>query len=65
MKLQDIKSKIEDVVVHWSCRFHPTDWWHEVGCPHQVWSKDDLLNALIDKKKFEESKLRGTILTEE
>lgn len=18
----------------WNCRFHPTDWWHEVGCPH-------------------------------
>lgn len=23
----------------YNCRFHPTDWWHEVGCPH--WSKCD------------------------
>lgn len=21
----------------WHCRFHPTNWWHEVGCPHVKW----------------------------
>ena len=25
----------------YSCRFHPTNWWHEVGCPHKDWSKED------------------------
>ncbi len=20
----------------WHCRFHPTDWFHEVGCPHII-----------------------------
>jgi hypothetical protein len=29
----------------YGCRFHPTDWWHEVGCSHQSWSFDELLQA--------------------
>jgi hypothetical protein len=31
----------------WHCRFHPFDWWHEVGCPHMDWSqnRDDKLIA--------------------
>jgi rhamnogalacturonyl hydrolase YesR len=36
--------------VTWTCRFHPTDWWHEVGCPHQEWTKEQLLAALVTAK---------------
>ena len=25
---------IENQEITFSCRFHSTDWWHEVGCPH-------------------------------
>lgn len=30
----------------YSCRFHPTDWWHSVGCPHQDWTLEQLKSAL-------------------
>jgi hypothetical protein len=29
----------------WCCRFHPTDWWHEVGCPHRDWTDAELRSA--------------------
>lgn len=32
---------------HWNCRFHPTEWWHEVGCPHKPWTPEELVNAII------------------
>jgi hypothetical protein len=32
---------------HWNCRFHPTDGWHETGCPHKEWSKEQLQRALV------------------
>lgn len=51
--------------VRWTCRFHPYDWWHEVGCPHREWTNDELLSALITKKEFEESKLKGITLSDE
>jgi hypothetical protein len=35
---------------HWNCRFHPTDYWHEWGCPHKDWSTDELQKALISAK---------------
>lgn len=44
--------------VSWSCRFHPVNFWHEVGCPHCEWTKEQLLSALIAKKKFEEDKIK-------
>ena len=28
------------------CRFHPTDWFHEVGCPHMDWTKEQLIDAI-------------------
>jgi hypothetical protein len=34
----------------WNCRFHPTDGWHETGCPHIEWSKEQLSKALIMAK---------------
>jgi len=32
--------------LHWCCRFHPTDWFHEIGCPHQKWTIEQLQDAL-------------------
>lgn len=29
----------------YTCRFHPTNSWHEVGCPHQDWTFDELSQA--------------------
>lgn len=38
--------------ITWMCRFHPTDWFHEVGCPHNNdWSKEDLQRALETAKR--------------
>lgn len=39
----------------WHCRIHPVDWWHEIGCPHRVWTAEELLGALIEKKRFEDA----------
>lgn len=39
--------------VSWKCRFHPTDWFHEIGCPDMDWSKEQLMGALLTKKKSE------------
>ena len=35
----------------WMCRFHPTEWFHEVGCPHQEWTKEQLQSALETSKR--------------
>jgi len=51
MALEEDKDTIEGQEIHFSCRFHPTDWFHEVGCEHQVWSVEDLRGALINAKK--------------
>lgn len=37
--------------VTWACRHHPTDWWHEVGCPHVQWTKEQLQEALVTAKQ--------------
>ena len=42
---------IEDEKVTWSCRNHPTDWFHEIGCPDKEWTKEELKQALEIKKK--------------
>ena len=55
MKKEELNKKIDEQEVSWNCRFHPTDGWHEIGCPDQEWGKEDLLSALIEKKKFEQS----------
>lgn len=34
----------------WACRFHPTDWWHEVGCPHMEWTT----SLAMQRKIFDE-----------
>lgn len=46
--------EIKQSDVTWCCRFHPTDWFHEVGCPHQEWTKEQLLQAVIAQKKFKQ-----------
>jgi hypothetical protein len=39
--------KKEKVVKNgYTCRVHPTESWHEIGCPHQNWTKEQLQEAL-------------------
>ncbi len=42
---------------NYHCRFHPTDWWHEVGCPHMEWTKEQLQDALDKAKRSKELEL--------
>jgi hypothetical protein len=51
MSLEDDQKEIENQEIFFSCRFHPTDWFHEVGCEHQDWTKEQLRSALISAKK--------------
>jgi len=39
------KRKKNDYV--FNCRFHPANWWHEVGCPHKDWTQKELYDALF------------------
>lgn len=45
------KKTLDDFSASYNCRFHPTDSWHEVGCPHQAWGNDDLQKALNNAKQ--------------
>lgn len=45
--------------VSWHCRFHPFNSWHEVGCPHRNWTKEELQSALETKKSFEVMRQKG------
>lgn len=56
--MDEIRKAIDAEEPMWNCRFHPTDWWHEVGCPHVEWTKDQLQRAIVDNKKFEAWSLR-------
>jgi len=40
-KMDELKEK-----VLFCCRFHPTDGFHEVGCPHRDWTKEELVDAI-------------------
>lgn len=35
-----------------NCRFHPdpSQAWHEIGCPHKDWTKEQLRDAVIHAK---------------
>ena len=44
---------------NYSCRFHPTDWWHEVGCEHQNWTKEELQSALDKVKRSLELQMKN------
>ena len=61
--MSTMEKLIEETPVTWTCRFHSIDWWHEIGCPHKEWTKEELQSVLETKKRFEQSKLEGTILT--
>lgn len=61
---------IDKMEVTFICRFHPTDSFHEVGCPHKKWTVDEVLGALVLAKKtiayhFELFKKHPEILKEE
>lgn len=48
----------------WNCRFHPTEGWHEVGCPHQAWSKEELTEAIKHvEPKWRKERLRKLLAT--
>lgn len=56
-KMTDKKLERRINNVDWSCRFHPTDGFHEIGCPHMDWTKEQLYDALLTKKEFEKEQL--------
>lgn len=43
--------ELKDFHASYNCRFHPTDWWHEVGCPHKKWTIEELQEALDSAKQ--------------
>jgi hypothetical protein len=43
--------ELKDFSPTWCCRFHPVNWWHEVGCPHREWTKEELQEALNNAKQ--------------
>lgn len=45
---------LKDFTPRYNCRFHPTDGWHEVGCPHINWSKKQLQEALNNSRQSNE-----------
>lgn len=50
-KTESLKT-LHDFTATWNCRFHPTDGWHEVGCPHKTdWTRDQLQEALNKAKQ--------------
>ena len=61
MNYKTIQQKIDKTKPVWNCHAGVQ---HEIGCPHKEWTKEELLSALIGKKKFEASGIAGTILTE-
>jgi hypothetical protein len=43
--------ELKDFTASYSCRFHPTEWFHETGCPHMEWTKKELQEALDASKQ--------------
>ena len=60
MTTQEIYNKYKNLV--WNC--HNGEF-HTIGCPHKEWTRENLLEALCSKMKFEQSGLAGQPLTEE
>lgn len=48
------EKQLNDFEPVYSCRFHPVDSWHEVGCPHKNWTKEELQRALDMAKQSNE-----------
>lgn len=58
----DIKDwQLDEKTYH--CRFHPFDWFHQVGCPHMKWTQEELDEA--ERVHQEGKKLAGQTLTPE
>jgi hypothetical protein len=49
---EKLKKRLEEETMtpRWNCNFHPKDGWHENGCPHREWSKEEIQKALIMAK---------------
>jgi hypothetical protein len=46
----EVKLKTARDNPHWYCRHHPTDWFHEIGCPHMKWTVEQLQDALDESR---------------
>ncbi len=67
MGIKNLEEKLKTAKANptWHCRFHPTDWFHEVGCPHVAWTPEQLQEALQSSKAMErvyQHELFGTSL---
>lgn len=49
MALMDDVKKIQDQPIVWHCHHRLNQ--HEVGCPHRVWTAEQLREALVSSKK--------------
>ena len=54
-----------EAMLTWNCRFHPTDWWHEIGCPHREWPKEQLQSALESNKREQPKIYAGWVADEQ
>ena len=36
--------------VKWDCVIHPVEWRHEYGCPHRLWTAEELHDGLVNWK---------------
>ncbi len=45
--------------INWHCRFHPYAGWHEIGCPHQSWTNEQLQSALETIKQSHDVTLQN------
>lgn len=52
-----LESELREKYLSWMCRHHPTEWFHEVGCPHMTWSKEELQSALESAKISSKSQM--------
>jgi hypothetical protein len=46
----------------YNCRFHPTEWFHEVGCPHREWTVEELKHAIDSNKLFQQNNLETNLM---
>ena len=53
---EKLKKRVEEgtMTPRWNCNFHPKDGWHETGCPHKEWTKEEIQKALVRQLPKEE-----------
>ena len=54
--------KAKQTELHFTCRFHPHEGWHTVGCTHQEWTAEDYASAYFTMKEFQDKRIAGMIL---